>query len=222
MYIKYSISLFLSFVFVINIIYCINDNNLKGKLILNINKHLHKSYSISLHPVLNYKYLLKYNYTLYQRDKNVFANKNNDYFSLHFLDNEDSIINLLLNKSTDSLLSSNYLIITHKNISKTVVESLSYQLFYINEYNYNAIYRYLNENILNLSISLLYDNTDSLIPYKYIYFSKCLPFLSTLFLLLINKIIFRRNKYYNLCLNSSILRIIKLNMNIYQGYQLIL
>ena len=208
MYIKYSNSLFLFFMFLNNLIYCINGNNPEGKLILNINKNLHKSYNISLHPALSYKYLLKYNYTLYQRDKNIFANKNNDYFSLYFLDNEDSIINLLLNKSTDSLLSSNYLIITHKNISKTVVESLSYQMFYINEYNYNAIDKYLNKNILNLSINLLYDNTDNLIPYQYIYFSKCLPFLSTLFLLLINKIIFSRNKYYNLCLNSSILRLI--------------
>jgi len=208
MYIKCSISLIFFFIILNNLIYCIDFNKSKGKLILNINKYLHKSYDIFLHPVLNYKYLLKYNYTLYKRDKNAFVNKNNDYFSLHFLDNEDSIINLLLNISTDSLLSSNYLIITHKNISKTVVESLSYQMFYINEHIYIDINRYLNKNNFNLSINLLYDNTDNLIPYKYIYLSKYVPFLSTLFLLLINKIIFSRNKYYNLCFNSSILRLI--------------
>lgn len=203
-------------------IYCINFNKNSGKLILYIGNNLYKSYNISIHPILNYPFLLKYNFTVYQFNKNIFSDKNNiisnigigktknnnKNFFLYFLDDEESIINLILNKSIDSILSNNYLIISSYNISKAVVETLSYQIFYINKLDYISINTTIYQNISNLSIKLFYDNTDNLIPYKYIYYSKIIPFFSISILLLLNRIIFNRNKYYNLCFNSSILRLI--------------
>ena len=130
---------------------------------------------------------------------------------MHFLDSEESIINLILNKSIDSLLSYNYLIITSYNNSKNVFESLLFQAFYINKSDYISIIKFINNNYdknLNMSINFYYDNSKFLIPNKYIFYSKYIPLFSILLLLLINKIFFKVNIYYNICFNSAILRII--------------
>jgi hypothetical protein len=165
--------------------------------------------------------------TLFQHNNNTFININNissndingsntiDYFYLHFLDNEESIINLVLNKTIDSIVSYNYLIITSSNISKTIVESLLYQIFYMNQSDYISLIELISKNYENLdkkqekvSINLYIDNTNELIPYKYIYYSKYIPLIIILLLLIFNRFFFKRNVYYNLCFNSSILRVI--------------
>jgi hypothetical protein len=165
--------------------------------------------------------------TLFQHNNNTFININNissndingsntiDYFYLHFLDNEESIINLVLNKTIDSIVSYNYLIITSSNISKTIVESLLYQIFYMNQSDYISLIELISKNYEKLdkkqekvSINLYIDNTNELIPYKYIYYSKYIPLIIILLLLIFNRFFFKRNVYYNLCFNSSILRVI--------------
>jgi hypothetical protein len=168
--------------------------------------------------------------TLFQHNNNTFININNissndingsntiDYFYLHFLDNEESIINLVLNKTIDSIVSYNYLIITSSNISKTIVESLLYQIFYMNQSDYISLielisknyekYEKLDKKQEKVSINLYIDNTNELIPYKYIYYSKYIPLIIILLLLIFNRFFFKRNVYYNLCFNSSILRVI--------------
>ena len=192
-------------------IYCL-DNKYFGTLILNNNKDVYKLYNITLHPRLNYPYLLKYNFSLFKLNSNTFTNKlKNEDFFMHFLDSEESIINLILNKSIDSLLSYNYLIITSYNNSKNVFESLLFQAFYINKSDYISIIKFINNNYdknLNMSINFYYDNSKFLIPNKYIFYSKYIPLFSILLLLLINKIFFKVNIYYNICFNSAILRII--------------
>ena len=199
-----------------------NDNCFSGKFILNLNDSFYNSYNISIHPILNYSYLLKFNYSIENINSNITFTKvnimhinlkvNNNYFNIYFLDNEDSIINLILKKSIDSMLSFNYLIFTSNNISKTIGESLSYQIFYINNNDYfsiiNFIKKYYRDNNSNISINLFYDNTCSLIPSKFINYSKKIPLYTIILLIAINKIFFNKNRYYNLCFNSSILRII--------------
>ena len=96
------------------------DNCFSGKFILNLNDSFYNSYNISIHPILNYSYLLKFNYSIENINSNITFTKvnnmhinlkvNNNYFNIYFLDNEDSIINLILKKSIDSMLSFNYLI----------------------------------------------------------------------------------------------------------------
>ena len=192
-----------------------------GKLILNKNNTFYNDYNISIHSILNYPYLLKYNFTINFKIQNISIINGNDIhislfnnnknLDIYFIDKEDSIINLILNKSIDSMLSFNYLIFTSNNVSKTIGESLSYQLFYIDKNDYasinNFIKIYLNDKE-NISINILYDNTYSLIPFSFINYSIKIPLYSILLLILINKILFNKNRYFNLCFNSSILRII--------------
>ena len=199
-----------------------NDNCFSGKFILNLNDSFYNSYNISIHPILNYSYLLKFNYSIGNINSNIAFTKvnnmhinlkvNNNYFNIYFLDNEDSIINLILKKSIDSMLSFNYLIFTSNNISNTIGESLSYQIFYINNNDYfsiiNFIKKYYRDNNSNISINLFYDNTCNLIPSKFINYSKKIPLYTIILLIAINKIFFNKNRYYNLCFNSSIIRII--------------
>jgi hypothetical protein len=199
-------------------IYCKYNSKITGQLCLNKNGNLFNIYNIFLHPILNYPYLLKYNMTLFQHNNNTFININNissndingsntiDYFYLHFLDNEESIINLVLNKTIDSIVSYNYLIITSSNISKTIVESLLYQIFYMNQSDYISLIELISKNYEKLdkkqekvSINLYIDNTNELIPYKYIYYSKYIPLIIILLLLIFNRFFFKRNVYYNLC-----------------------
>ena len=153
-----------------NPIYCKNNNKYYGKIIINKNNIYYKSFNISLYPKLNYPYLLKFNLTLFQYQNNNFIDnniyskiendKNNNNFFLYFMNNEESIINLVFNKSLDSLLSHNYLIITSYNISKRVAESLLYQVFYINKFGYKYIIEFLNNNYnknnSNISINIYY------------------------------------------------------------------
>ena len=198
------------------------DNCIFGKFILSLNDSFYNSYNISIHPILNYSYLLKFNYSIEKINSNITFTKvnnmhinlkvNNNYFNIYILDNEDSIINLILKKSIDSMLSFNYLIFTSNDISKTIGESLSYQIFYINNNDYfsiiNFIQKYYRDNNSNISINLFYDNICSLIPSKFINYSKKIPLYTIILLIAINKIFFNKNRYYNLCFNSSILRII--------------
>ena len=220
-YIQYILFFLLAFNYPI---ICKYNNNYYGKIILNKNNIKYKSFNISLHPIINYPYLLKFNFTLFLfKEYNFMVNNNayskmenknnNNNFILYFLDNEESIINLVLNKSIDSLLSFDYIIITSYNLSKNVAESLIYQIFYINKFGYKSIIEFLNNNYLNnnysnISINLHYDNINYLIPIIFVFFSKYIPLFSILIILLINKIFFKRNIYYNLCFNSSFIRII--------------
>ena len=169
--------------------------------------------------------------TLFQQNNNTFINKNyffhdiekeniksnNTEFFLYFLDDEESIINLVLNKSLDSVVLYNYLIITPNNISKTFVDSLIYQIFSINKYDYISIIELINNTFdkeyKNISINLYIDNTDDLIPYKYISYSKYIPLISIIIILIINWFFFRRKIYYNLCFNSSLIREIISSIN---------
>jgi hypothetical protein len=66
----------------------------------------------------------------------------------------------------------------------------------------------LDKKQAKVSINLYIDNTNELIPYKYIYYSKYIPLIIILLLLIFNRFFFKRNVYYNLCFNSSILRVI--------------
>ena len=213
----------LIFLYIKEIISFEKDNNdyHSGKFILYLNNTFHDSFNIKIHPILNYQYLLKLNFTFENKnskfsynDKSLqinFTNKKNNDFNIYFFDNEDDIIDLILNKPIDSILSFNYLIFTPTNISQNIGESLSYQIFSIDNIDYISIIdfikKYCNNNS-SISINIFYDNTPNLIPSNYIDISKKIPFYSIIILLLINKIFFNKNKYYNLCFNSSILRII--------------
>ena len=153
-----------------------------GKIIFNQNNTFYNDYNISIHSILNYPYLLKFNFTINtinfqkinisiinQNDIHINYLHNNKNFDIYFIAKEDSIINLILNKSIDSILSFNYLIFTSNNISKTVGESLSYQLFYIDKNNYASIINFIkiysnNKENNIISINLFYDNTYNLIP----------------------------------------------------------
>ena len=191
----------------------------EGKLILNLNNIIYNTFNITIHSALNYSYLLKYNFTTKNKNMNIsfiendnihisFIN-NNESFYMYFLNNEDSVINLILNKSIDSILYFNYLIFTPDNISDNVGESLSHQLFYINKYNYDSFIHFIKiYNHSNISFNLFYDNTFNLIPYDYIKYSIKIPLYSIIVLIIIIKIFFNKSRYYNLCINSSILRII--------------
>ena len=222
--------LFIKYVLIFNIINIIisfgkNDKDyLPGKLLLNINNTYKSEFNFSLHEILNYQYLFKFNFsTNFTYDNISIINKNNIHINItyrnknldiYFFDNEDSIINLILNKSIDSILLFDYLIFSQNNLSKNIGESLSYQLFYINKSSFNSIINFLkadyNNNNYNslISINIFYDNTYKLIPYDFIIFSMKIPFLSIALLILINQIFFKKGRYYNLCFNSSILRII--------------
>ena len=198
----------------------IDINESFGKIMLNINKTFSISYNISIHPILNYPYLLKFNFCINHNNSNISFNDINDIhiyqnngYSYHFLENEDSIINLILNKSIDSILDSNYIIFYSNNISKQIGESLSHQIFFISKENYISIINnmnkyYKNNTNSNISINIFYDNTENLLPYNYILHSSKIPLFSIIIILFLNKIFFNKNSYSNLCFNSSILRIL--------------
>ena len=152
-------------------IFCFDNNNYYGTIIILDNKNNCKSYNITLHPLLNYPYLLKYNLSLFKFNNNTFINKiNNEEFFMYFLDDEESIINLILNKTLDSLLSYNYLIVTSYNNNKNVFESLLYQALYINKDDYMSMMDFINQNDdknnSNITIHLYYDNYNFLVPKK--------------------------------------------------------
>ena len=115
MYIQF-LEIFLFFMLYFNhCIFCL-DNDYYGTIVIVEKGITYKSYNITLHPSLNYPYLLKYNVSLFKLNNNNFMNKFNDgEFYMYFLDSEESIINLILNKTLDSLLSYNYLIVTSYN-----------------------------------------------------------------------------------------------------------
>ena len=199
----------------------ISDYYSYGKIILYKNNTFYNSFNISIHPILNYQYLLKYNLTIEKNNANIsYINDNNieikssidnnhKDFYIYFVDNEDEIIDLILNKSIDSMLSFNYLIFTFNDISENIGETLSFQILYISNISYSSMKNLLKKyNINKFKINIYYDNTINLIPNKFINISKKIPFYSIIVLLAINKIFFIKNKFYNLCLNSSILRII--------------
>ena len=195
-----------------------------GKFILYINNTFYNSFNISTHPILNYCYLLKYNLSIKKQNSNIsYINSNNIQinlidnhnkdFNIYFFSNEDEIIDLILNKSIDSLLTFNYLIFTSNNISKNIGETLSHQIFYINNINYSSIINFIkilykNNNSNKFKINIYYDNIKKLLPKEFINYVKKIPLYSIVLLIVINKIFFNKNKYYNLCFNSSILRII--------------
>ena len=139
-----------------NIISNENGDNSYGKIILYTNNTLYNSFNISIHPILNYHYLLKYNLTIVKHISNIsYINtnniqislrNNNKEFNIYFCNNEDAIIDLILNKSIDSLLSFNYLIFTSNNISKNIGDTLSYQIFYINNITYTLIINFIKSN----------------------------------------------------------------------------
>lgn len=201
-----------------------NEHYSRGKFILYINNTFNNSFNISIHPILNYHYLLKYNLTIFKHNSNItYINSNNiqiylfdnhnKEFNIYFANNEDEIIDLILNKSIDSILTFNYLFFTLDNISKNVGDTLSYQIFYINNITYISIINFIkelykNNNSNKFKINLYYDNTETLIPKEFINFTKKIPLYSIFLLIIINKIFFKKKKYYNLCFNSSILRII--------------
>ena len=201
-----------------NIISYENGDDSYGKIILYINNTLYNSFNISIHPILNYHYLLKYNLTIVKHISNIsYINtnniqislrNNNKEFNIYFCNNEDAIIDLILNKSIDSLLRFNYLIFTSNNISKNIGDTLSYQIFYINNITYTLIINFIKSNSNKFKINLYYDNTEKLIPKEFINYAKRIPLYSIILLIVINKIFFNKKKYYNLCFNSSILRII--------------
>ena len=186
-----------------NIISYENGDDSYGKIVLYINNTLYNSFNISIHPILNYYYLLKYNLTIVKHISNIsYINtnniqislrNNNKEFNIYFCNNEDEIIDLILNKSIDSLLSG---------------DTLSYQIFYINNITYTSIISFVKSNSKKFKINLYYDNTEKLIPKELINYAKRIPLYSVILLIVINKIIFNKKKYYNLCFNSSILRII--------------
>ena len=201
-----------------NIISYENGDNSYGKIILYTNNTLYNSFNISIHPILNYHYLLKYNLTIIKHNSNIsYINSNNiqiklrnnnKEFNIYFCNNEDAIIDLILNKSIDSLLSFNYLIFTSNNISTNIGDTLSYQIFYINNITYTLIINFIKSNSNKFKINLYYDNTEKLIPKEFINYAKRIPLYSVILLIVINKIFFNKKKYCNLCFNSSILRII--------------
>ena len=201
--------LFIKYVLIFNIINIIisfgkNDKDyLPGKLLLNINNTYKSEFNFSLHEILNYQYLFKFNFsTNFTYDNISIINKNNAHIKItyrnknldiYFFDDENSIINLILNKSIDSILLFDYLIFSPNNFSKNIGESLSYQLFYINKSSYDSIINFLETDYYNnydslISINLFYDNTYKLIPYDFIIFSMKIPFLSIALLILINQL----------------------------------